>query len=376
MERKFTVACNGPYGVAGLGRHLEQVTEGYRAAGRLAAYYCLAPQEGDTAGHRIEKPLFQRLKNLPPYRFSAGQRNWLSVETFDRAVAAQLKNNAPGQDAVFVSFGGMALHSFAAARRAGFSLLHLEAANSHVNNVMRRHAAARKEYPLEESWLNQRHAAKTVREYEEADTIVAASEYTRRALIENGVPEAKIQRRVLQVDARFVPPAQRSDDGVFRIVYVGSLTVAKGVAHLLDAFASLPIQDAKLTLVGGWQSRGMRRFIEERLAKDPRISVAPGDPLPHLQAANVCVHPTWEDGFAYSPAEALACGTPIVVTSDTGMNEYVEEGKSGFIFEAGQRDELIERLLQLHRQPLWSTRDLLPPAARHCPFFSELGNEG
>ena len=32
----------------------------------------------------------------------------------------------------------------------------------------------------------------------------------------------------------------------------------------------------------------------------------PGDPLAHLAGASLCVHPAFEDGFAYAPAEALA----------------------------------------------------------------------
>jgi glycosyltransferase involved in cell wall biosynthesis len=40
----------------------------------------------------------------------------------------------------------------------------------------------------------------------------------------------------------------------------------------------------------------------------------------------VYVHPTYEDGFGYAPAEALACGAPIIVTEDTGMKELVRPG--------------------------------------------------
>ena len=45
----------------------------------------------------------------------------------------------------------------------------------------------------------------------------------------------------------------------------------------------------------------MRRHMARITTQDPRIRLRPGDPLPHLWRADVCVHPTYEDGFAYAP---------------------------------------------------------------------------
>ncbi len=43
-------------------------------------------------------------------------------------------------------------------------------------------------------------------------------------------------------------------------------------------------------------------------------SVEEGELPALLSAAAVFVHPTWDDGFGYPPLEALACGTPVVVS--------------------------------------------------------------
>jgi glycosyltransferase involved in cell wall biosynthesis len=125
---------------------------------------------------------------------------------------------------------------------------------------------------------------------------------------------------------------------------VGALTVAKGVPVLLDAFEWFDDPDARLTLVGGWTSRGMRRWLASRLQRDPRISIRPGDPLPHLQSADVYVHPSWDDGFAFAASEAQACGVPVVVTQDTGMKEEVREGVDGWIVPTGDAEAIRERL--------------------------------
>jgi len=64
-------------------------------------------------------------------------------------------------------------------------------------------------------------------------------------------------------------------------------------------------------------------------AEDRRITISPGDPLPHLLRAAVCVHDSYEDGFAYAPAEALACGVPVIVSEDTGMKDLVDPAAPG-----------------------------------------------
>ncbi|MEM8602008.1 MAG: glycosyltransferase, partial [Bacteroidota bacterium] len=93
-------------------------------------------------------------------------------------------------------------------------------------------------------------------------------------------------------------------------------------------------------------------------AADPRIRLAPGDPLPHLHRADAHVHPTYEDGWAYAPAEALACGVPTVVTEDTGMAEIVREGENGYVVPTGSVEAIVDRLQKLHGSPLAATHRL------------------
>jgi len=100
---------------------------------------------------------------------------------------------------------------------------------------------------------------------------------------------------------------------------------------------------------------------------DERITVGPGDPLPLLQRADVFVHPTYEDGFGYAPMEALACGVPVIVTEDTGMKEHVQEGENGYVVPTGSVEATAEALMRIVKNPLATTRSLLPASALHAP---------
>jgi len=100
----------------------------------------------------------------------------------------------------------------------------------------------------------------------------------------------------------------------------------------------------------------MRRFIEDACARDRRISVCPGDPLPQLRGARLCVHPTFEDGFAYAPAEALACGFPVIVSEDTGMKELIESPRTGLVLPTGDLEALTEAIDAAYRGEIFAAQ--------------------
>ena len=335
---KRTIACFSSYGSGGLGQHFAQIVEEARSQQQLLQYYSFGSKAEDASG-KIIQIAAKRWLRYTPARYSPGWTSYLECDLFDRAVAEKLTIAEE-----FQGFVGQSLHCFQKIRRHGEQTLYLEAANSHVNNVMRQHQKAIQQFGMETSWLNEAQRKKTLNEYEMADEIYVASEYTRQSFLAEGISASKLVRRNLIVHPRFIPPKKRLSDGIFRIVYSGSLTVMKGIPLLLEAFTRLPGHNVELTLVGGWATRGMRRYLQSWLKRDSRIRIAPGDPLPHLQQASVYVHPTYEDGFAYAAAEALACGVPVIVTEDTGMKEYVQEGINGHVIPTGNWEALLEHL--------------------------------
>jgi glycosyltransferase involved in cell wall biosynthesis len=333
-QRKILIACTAPHHGGGLGQHFSYFVEAARADGNLLCYYTPRPKAGDAAG----------MIRYTPLRFFPGAINHLLNQRFDKSVARRLPRPDGQSPYIFMGFSGQALHGFRRAKSLGYTRLELVAGNSHVRNVQRLHAQAIARHPLERSWMNAAQIRKTLREYEMADVIYVASEYTRQSFVDQGVPEQKVQRIFYPVDPRFVPAPQRQDDGIFRIVYTGSLSVPKGIPVLIEAFARLKDPQARLTLVGGSGTRGMNRYLRRALAADPRIRIAPGDPLPHLQQADVYVHPSYEDNLPYAAAEALACGLTTIVTQDTGVKESVRDGVNGFVVPTGDADALLDRL--------------------------------
>ena len=351
-----TISCSAGYGSGGLGQHLTQLVEEARGDGTLGGYFSGAPQADDERGIRVETTSSGWVFQYTPVRFSPAWKNFLGGDLLDRAVAARL---TPGE--TFHGFNGQALHSFRRAQALGYRQLVLESATTHVDHVMRQQRKAHQLFGWEAGWMNETQRRKTLREYALADTIYVASQLSYDTFREAGVPDSKLRRRTLTVDPRFVPPAQPVGDGKFRIVYVGSVSVMKGIPLLREAFSRLTSPDAELTLVGGWGTRTMKHYLRDWQRLDPRVHIAPGDPLPHLQRADVCVHPSFTDGFGLAPAEALACGVPVIVTEDTGMKDLVQEGVNGYIVPTGDWEAILERMEHFyqHRTQRVDSRDSL-----------------
>lgn len=358
-----TFACRAAYGSGGLGRHLAELVEDARGSGTLKAYYTTDPKPDDPAGRAVQGGLSATSLRWTPVRFSPGLRANLGFGLFDRAVARIVE---PGE--THVGFSLQSLHTFQEARTRGCRRLELVSPTCHIDHVRRRYREAYERHPIERGWLDDGQCRRAVREYELADAIVIASDYVRGSFLAAGYPEERLVRFDLSAAPRFTPRA-RSSDGIFRVVYVGSLSVVKGTPVLVEAFSQFAPPKAELWLVGGWGTRAMRVWLTERCKADPRIRIAPGDPLPHLRRADVYVHPSYQDGSPYAPLEALACGVPVVVTEDTGTKELVREGLNGHVVPTGSSDAVLGALWEAYEAAGVTVADDLPRELRDSTCF-------
>ncbi len=344
---RVLVSAPAPLNVGGLGRHLREILD---ALGRLGQPgVCVCKTSNPPISRVPRRDLRRRgltAALAPLARFSRAWRIWVESVDFDARAAAEL----PAGDHL-IAFNGTAVAQFRAARRAKWESLSLVAANSHFRQVARQHALAYEQYPIERPWM--RHLLKrNLAEYALADRIYVASDYVRQSFIEEGFSDSVLSLFPLTPHPRYQPFGSSQTCSTFNIVYVGSLTVHKGVPLLVDAIRRLRHADIRLVLVGGWGTRGMRRFLEQACADDARISVSPGDPLERLSSARLCVHVAYEDGFAYAPAEALACGIPVIVSEDTGMKELIDPGVTGLILPTGDLPALTEAIDAAYRREM------------------------
>lgn len=342
------LSCPAPIDSGGLGRHLRELHEALLRGGSPTT--CLTAASPPTCAEQdiTELPSGALARAARPLgRFSRAWRMWAANADFDRSAARAL----PAAQRL-IAFNGAALAQLRNAGRAGFDSLELVSANSHYRNVVRQHERAFERHPIERPWVA-RLLARNLAEYPLAGRILYSSRYIRESFLREGFDESLLVRFPLTPDARFTPQLRaRQEPELFEIVFVGTLTVHKGVPLLVDALRQLPQRDLRLVLVGGWATRSMRRYLQAAAARDPRIVIAPGRTAERLRSARLCVHPAWEEGFGYGPAEALSCGIPVIASADTGMGELIDPGRTGAIVPTGAQPPLVEAIESAYRGEL------------------------
>jgi glycosyltransferase involved in cell wall biosynthesis len=273
-----------------------------------------------------------------------------ALAEFDLRAAHALSDRSLRSLKRLIAFNGAALQQFRQVGRSGVGIS-LVSATAHISTVIAQHDRAFSEYPFERSWASSLRT-RMLAEYERAEAIYVSSQRVRESFLAHGYSEERLIEFPLTPDPRFTAAREHESTTAFEVLYVGALSVVKGVPLLVDAVARLAHRDVRLVLNGGWGTRGMRRFIERACARDPRVTVELGDPLQRVQRASLYVHPSYDDGFGYAAAEALAAGVPVVVTEDTGMKDLVEPGRNGVILASGETNAITEAIDAAYRGEL------------------------
>lgn len=118
----------------------------------------------------------------------------------------------------------------------------------------------------------------------------------------------------------------------FTLVLVGNDWRNKGVPVLLDALAQARDLPLNLIIVSREDPTSCRTLIAERGLQDRVKFVPPRNDIEfYYAAADAYVGPSLEDTFAQPPAEAMACGLPVIVSSANGTSEIVTHEANGLI---------------------------------------------
>jgi glycosyltransferase involved in cell wall biosynthesis len=149
-----------------------------------------------------------------------------------------------------------------------------------------------------------------IRVLRSADAIVAVSEFTRSEVVElAGVPDERICVVPNGVDAVFTPDGPRADGDY--VLAVATLEPRKNLARAVDAAGTAGVP---LCVVGarGWGGVDVEGWVGE--VPDPELAEL-------YRGAQCVVYPSLYEGFGLPVLEAMACGTPVVTSAGTAMEE-------------------------------------------------------
>lgn len=142
------------------------------------------------------------------------------------------------------------------------------------------------------------------------------------------------------------------------IMSLGRINPIKGLDFLIESFYELSRSrhDIALSIVG--PDDGYRRTLERLVVKlnlSDRV-IFPGvlsgqEKLSALVDADILVQPSRYEQAAWAPLEAVLCGTPIIVSRDTGSGEDVKRLDAGYLVEYGNKQEMVVTLQKILDDP-------------------------
>ena len=249
---------------------------------------------------------------------------------------------------IFIAWSGFALHTMRKVKDMGITTIILERGSSHIlyqTDILKEEY---EKFELKPQLPHPKVIEKELKEYETANYISIPSLFVKRTFLNRGFPEDKLIHIPYGVDLNYFKQIPKKDT-VFRIIHCGGLTIRKGVHYLLQAFSELNLPDAELWLIGG-----MTEDIGPRFAKYNNNNVFLKGPYPqselykYYSQGSVFVIMSIEEGLAMVQPQAMACGLPVICTTNTGGEDIVRDGKDGFVIQIRDVDALKEKIIYLY----------------------------
>lgn len=196
------------------------------------------------------------------------------------------------------------------------------------------------------SALTDHYVRRELASYEAADIVAVPSIYARNSFVENGYDINRIFRNNYGVDLRrfFVKSRSKPKGDVVKLLYVGGWTFQKGC----DVLAEAVRRNRKLHVTHAGQ-RGDLEFPRSSRFQS-RGHVANEKLVELYSTHDVLVLPSRQDGFGMVLLEALACGTPVVASMNTGALD---------LRQAIENPCAIEVLNEINADALLNAIDLL-----------------
>lgn len=198
--------------------------------------------------------------------------------------------------------------------------------------------------------------------YSQMEEVMVPSSGTRDQLHSRGLPLDRMKPLPRWVDTEVYTPDMRNPSfwksrgigmGGIVLLYVGRVSREKGLEMLVDAFKQLIAGGAAISLaiIGDGP---FRDEMEHSLSGYPVLFTGylAGEQLQRGYAsADLFVFPSATDTFGNVVLEAQASGLPVIVSDEGGPRELMLPGETGFVFRAGNTDDLVASVHSMISDP-------------------------
>lgn len=264
---------------------------------------------------------------------------------------------------IYVGLSGSSLLAGQTQKRRGGHYV-CDRGSSHIREQDQILRDEHREWGLPFIGVDPRAIAREEAEYANSDCVTVPSRFAYRSFLNQGFPPSRVRLLPYGVNLskfhRLGSPSQTS----FDVLFVGAMSLQKGIPYLVKAFAALRVPRKRLLFAGTLSLALIDRLKSLKLwpAEAVILGHVKQDDLKQLMSTcHVLVLPSVQDGFGMVMAQAMACGCPVIASEHTGACDLFTDGVEGFIVPIRDPVCLADRLQQLADDPL--LRDRMSEAA-------------
>jgi glycosyltransferase involved in cell wall biosynthesis len=203
---------------------------------------------------------------------------------------------------------------------------------------------------------------------EEADRIIALSHYMKSIIVQYyGIPAGKIEVIHNGIDEETMPTPGNSrsqlsslkEAGHSLVLFLGRITLQKGLDHLLRAARLVVEHDNKVLFLvsgsGDMERRMMEYAAELGIANNVLFTGFLRGPEQYeaFRLADLFVMPSVSEPFGIAALEAMRLGTPVIMSKQSGVSEAVQNALKVDFWDTEELANMI--LTMVHHYPLRST---------------------
>lgn len=179
------------------------------------------------------------------------------------------------------------------------------------------------------------------------DIIIAPSKFYRDKMIEFGIRPDKVIYIPNFIESNKIEPCYENQN---YFLFVGRLSEEKGLLTLVRAMKK--VEGCPLYIVGTGPMEGeVKKAIHDFGVSDKikMLGFKSGEELMNLERNSMfsVIPSEWYENSPYAVLEFMCYGKPTIGSNVAGIPEFVEDGKTGLLFEMGNAEQLGDRINQL-----------------------------
>lgn len=205
-------------------------------------------------------------------------------------------------------------------------------------------------YKENKSWWNENAIYKYQEEIDNADYFLAASSFVKESLIACGAREKQVLQVPYGANVCSNHIHESLHDKPLEVLYVGQVTYRKGITYLLEAIAQLSSKNINLTVVGAYNISDWYVKKYFNFSNITFLGLVTPDKMKEIyDNSDVFVIDSFAEGMAQVGIEAMACGVPVICSHNSGIDDLIVDGISGFIIPVGDVNILKERIMFFYK---------------------------